>query len=68
MEFKLDIIQDKVELFEAYDIKTLEKKINEHIEHNKAILLEVHSASHQVHVTDEGKTYFTALVHFKVKK
>ena len=68
VEFKLDFIQDKVEFFEAYDITTLEKKINEQIEHNKAILLEVHTVTHQMYVNDEGLKYFTAVVHFKAKK
>ncbi|ACJ33136.1 Uncharacterized conserved protein [Anoxybacillus flavithermus WK1] len=33
-----DLIQDKVEFFEATDLATLEKKINDQIEHNKAIM------------------------------
>ncbi|NSL50205.1 YrzA family protein [Calidifontibacillus erzurumensis] len=69
MEFKLDVIEDKIEFFEAYDLKTLEKKINEQIENNKAILLTVHSVQHQSHILDEsGRTYYTAVVHFKLKK
>jgi len=68
MEFKLDIIQDKIEFFESYDLKTLEKKVNEQIEHNKAILLEVHNASHQLHVDEDGRRYYCAIVHFKAKK
>ncbi|QOR65623.1 YrzA family protein [Cytobacillus suaedae] len=68
MEFKLDFIQDKVEFFESYDLVTLEKNINEKIEHNQAILLEVHRVSHQMYVDEDGRRYFTAVVHFKAKK
>ncbi|MBE4908072.1 YrzA family protein [Bacillus luteolus] len=68
MEFRLDFIQDKVEFFESYDLVTLEKNINEKIEHNKAILLEVHHVSHQMYVDEDGRRYFTAVVHFKAKK
>jgi len=68
MNIQLDMIQDKIEFFEATDIKELEKKINEQIEHNKAILLEVHSVSHQMHVTEEGRRFYSAVVHFKMKK
>jgi len=68
MEFKLDIIQDKIEFFESYDLKTLEKNINIQIEHNKTILLEVHHASHQHHVDEDGRRYYSAIVHFKAKK
>lgn len=68
MEFKLDVIEDKVEFFEATTLKDLEKKINEQIEHNRAILLGVHSVQHQSHIDyDSGKAYYTAVVHFKVK-
>lgn len=68
MNFQIDFIEDKVEFFEATDLKSLEKKIEVKIEENKAILLGVHSVSHQMHVTDKGQTYFTAVVHFKLKK
>ncbi|WP_077214058.1 YrzA family protein [Bacillus dakarensis] len=68
MNFQLEIIEDKVELFEANDLKTLEKKINEQIEINRSILLAVHSVSHQIHVDENGKRYYTAVVHFKAKK
>lgn len=67
MNFQFDLIKDKVEFFEATDIKTLEKKINEQIEINKAILLTVHSVSHQMHVDENGRTFYSAVVHFKVK-
>ena len=45
MNFQFELIQDKVEFFEATNIKSLEKKINEQIEVNKAILLTVHSVA-----------------------
>ncbi|MBB5324854.1 hypothetical protein HNQ34_001952 [Anoxybacillus tepidamans] len=63
-----DLIQDKVEFFEAADLKTLEKKINEQIEQNKALMLEVHHVSHQMHVTENGQRFYSAVVHFKAKK
>lgn len=68
MNFQFDLIEDKVEFFDAGDLKTLEKKINSQIEINKAILLTVHSVSHQMHIEETGKPYFTAVVHFKAKK
>ncbi|PLR93774.1 YrzA family protein [Bacillus sp. T33-2] len=68
MNLQFDLIEDKVEFFEAPDLKTLEKKINSQIEINKAILLTVHSVSHQMHADENGRTYFTAVVHFKAKK
>jgi hypothetical protein len=68
MNISFDLLEDKVEFFEADTLKTLEKKINEQIEHNKAILLQVHSVSHQVTVDDNGRRLFTAVVHFKAKK
>lgn len=68
MNITLDLIQDKVEFFEATDITSLEKKINEQIEHNKALMLEVHSVSHQMHVAENGKRFYSAVVHFKLKK
>ncbi|WP_028391895.1 DUF2536 family protein [Bacillus cihuensis] len=67
MNFQLDFIQDKVEFFEADTIKNLEKQIQTQIEVNKAILLEVHSVSHQMHIKD-GHRFYSAVVHFKVKK
>ncbi|MBD1382057.1 YrzA family protein [Metabacillus arenae] len=67
MNFQLDFIKDKVEFFEAETLKDLERKINEQIENNKAILLEVHSVSHQMHVSVEGRRFYSAVVHFKAK-
>lgn len=68
MNFQVDFIEDKIEFFEATDLKSLEKKIEVKIEENKAILLGVHSVSHQMNVNDKGQAYFTAVVHFKIKK
>jgi hypothetical protein len=65
MNFQLDIIKDKIEIFEATTINELEKKINEQIVHNQAILLNVHSVSHQMYVSEEGKRFYSAVVHFK---
>jgi hypothetical protein len=67
MNFQIDFIEDKVEFFEATDLKTLEKKIEGKIEENKAILLGVHSVSHQMYVSDKSQTFYTAVVHFKRK-
>ncbi|MFB0847233.1 YrzA family protein [Paenibacillus oleatilyticus] len=69
MSFTLDRIENKIEFFEAYDLKTLEVKIDAQIENNKALLLDVFSISHQV-VFDPnaGKMLYSAVVHFKVKK
>jgi hypothetical protein len=68
MNIQLELFEDKVEFFEAYDLKTLEKKINEQIDHNKAIMLMVHSVHHQVQFDPDGRKYYTAVVHFKRKK
>ncbi|KYD21805.1 hypothetical protein TGS27_0179 [Geobacillus stearothermophilus] len=68
VNISLDLIEDKVEFFEADDLRTLEKKINEQIEHNKALLLSVHHVSHQMHVMENGKRFYSAVVHFKAKK
>lgn len=67
MNFQFDMIEDKIEFFEALDIKTLEKQINEKIEINKAILLKVQSVSHQMHVDENGRIFYSAVVHFKTK-
>lgn len=67
VNFQFDLIEDKVEFFEANNLKTLQKKIESQIDENKAIMLGVHSVSHQMHVNENGQTYFTAVVHFKKK-
>jgi len=67
MNFQLDFIEDKVEFFEANNLQTLQKKIELQIDENRAIMLSVHSVSHQMHINENGQTYFTAVVHFKKK-
>ncbi|MGG3563769.1 DUF2536 family protein [Neobacillus rhizosphaerae] len=67
MNFEFNLIEDKVEFFEATNLKTLQKKIESQIDENRAIMLGVHSVSHQMHVNENGQTYFTAVVHFKKK-
>ena len=68
MEFILDKSDTKIEWFEAYDLKTLEKKIEERIEINKGILLDVHSVQHQTtYDPNRNKMLHTAVVHFKAK-
>ncbi|WP_312093339.1 DUF2536 family protein [Niallia sp.] len=68
MNIQLEMIEDKVEFFEGESLKSIEKKINEQIEVNKSILLSVHSVSHQVTLLDNGRPYYTSVVHFKMKK
>lgn len=68
MQFKLERIEDKVEFFEALDLKRLEKLIDEQIENNKALMLHVQSVNHQVTLDpSSGKRLYTAAVHFKAK-
>jgi len=67
MSFQIEFIEDKIEFFEANDLKTLQRKIEAQIELNKAILLCVHSVSHQMHVGEKGQTFYSAVVHFKKK-
>ncbi len=64
MDFQLDFLKDKIEFFEASSLKELEQKIQKQIDHNQAILLTVHSVSHQTTVIDE-RILYTAVVHFK---
>ncbi|WML45481.1 YrzA family protein [Neobacillus sp. PS3-40] len=68
MNFHLDLIEDKIEFFEANSLKNLEKKISEQIDINRAILLTVYSVTHQMLLTDNGQPYYSAVVHFKLKK
>lgn len=67
MQFQLDLIEDKVEFFEANDLVTLEKKIAEKIEQNRAILLSVYSVTHEMQIDADGRRHFSAVVHFKRK-
>jgi hypothetical protein len=68
MDFTLDRIENKVELLEARDMVTLERRIAEQIDMNKALLLDVHSVAHQV-VFDPNRVamLYTAIIHFKAK-
>lgn len=68
MNLNFDLIEDKIEFFEATNLKKLEQQISSRIDVNKAIMLQVESVSHQMHVNENGQTYFTAAVHFKLKK
>ncbi|WP_374721728.1 DUF2536 family protein [Peribacillus tepidiphilus] len=65
MNISFDLIEDKVECFEADSINKLEEIIQAQIEVNKSILLSVHSVSHQMHVTEDGRRFYSAVVHFK---
>lgn len=68
MDFILDRMETKIEFFQSYDLKKLEKIISEQIDNNKALLLDVFAISHHV-VFDPnaGKMLYSAVVHFKVK-
>ncbi|MCA1056237.1 YrzA family protein [Rossellomorea aquimaris] len=68
MNISFDLIEDKVEFFEADRLSTLEKKIDEQIHHNKAIMLQVHHVQHNVSIYEDGRRLYTAVVHFKAKK
>lgn len=68
MNFKLERIEDKIEFFEAPDIKRLERLIDEQIENNKALMLRVHSVNHQVSFDPStGRRLYSAVVHFIAK-
>lgn len=68
MDFILDRIDNKIEFFQAYDMKTLEKQINEQIDNNKALLLDVFAIQHHiVFDPNANKMLYSAVVHFKVK-
>lgn len=67
-QLNLDLIQDKIEFFEAESLKILEQQIQTQIEINKAIMLHVHSVSHQMYVSEEGRRFYSAVVHFALKK
>lgn len=67
MNFQLNLIKDKVEFFEADSLKKLENQIQTQIEANEAILLGVHAVSHQMHVDEHGRRFYSAVVHFKAQ-
>jgi hypothetical protein len=67
MSIFLDKMENKIEFFESYDLNTLEKKINEQIDNNKALLLTIFSISHNVVFNPlKNKILYSAIVHFKV--
>ncbi|MUT66238.1 YrzA family protein [Paenibacillus sp. NEAU-GSW1] len=69
MSFRLDLIENKVEFFEANDLRSLEQQIDRQIENNKALLLDVASVQHQAAFNpNTGKMHYSAVVLFKVKK
>lgn len=68
MNITLEKINDKIEFFQAYDMKKLEKQIEEQIENNKALMLVVYSVHHQVTFDpNTNMPLYTAVVHFKAK-
>ncbi|WP_309122421.1 YrzA family protein [Paenibacillus sp.] len=69
MGFMLERIESKIEFFEAYDLATLEKKIAEQIENNRALLLDVYAISHTTTFHPlHNKMLYSAVVHFKGKQ
>lgn len=68
MNISFDLIEDKIEFFEATSLKDLEKQITTQIDINKTIMLSVHSVSHQMHISEDGKKLYSAVVHFKYKQ
>lgn len=62
-------LRDKVEFFEAKDLKHLEKAIQNKIDTNTDLLLEVKQVQYQM-ITNpvNGRTHATAMVHFKQKE
>ena len=67
MSFTFEMLEDKVEFLKG-DLASLERKISEQIDNNKALMLEVHHISHQMVMDPESKRpYYSAVVHFKLK-
>ena len=69
MDFRLDLLENKIEYFEALSLKELENVIAQQVDNNKALMLEPHSISHQTtfHPIRE-KMLYSAVVHFKIKR
>lgn len=69
MNIRLDLIESKIEFYEAFSLQELEKKIAQQIDNNKALMLEPHSVTHQAsfHPLHE-KMYYSAVVHYKLRK
>lgn len=69
MDFRLDLIETKIECFEASNMQSLETQIAQAIEINKALMLDVHAVSHQATYDPRSeKMKYTAIVHFRLKK
>jgi hypothetical protein len=69
MEFSLDLLETKIEFFEAADLMTLETLIERAIEINKALMLDVHHVSHQMAFNPRAdKLHYSAVVHFRLKR
>lgn len=68
MEFRLDLLETKIEFYEAFSLKELEAKIAQQIDNNKALMLEPSAVQHQAvfHPLHE-KMLYTASVHFKLR-
>ncbi|WP_145052968.1 DUF2536 family protein [Paenibacillus xylanexedens] len=67
MEISLDMIKDKVECLQAYDLNELERKIEDRIGINKALMLRVKQVQHQVtYHPILNKMLYSAVVHFTV--
>jgi len=69
MNFRLDLMESKIEFYEAFTLQELEKKITVQIDNNKGLMLEPYSVSHQAtfHPLHE-KMLYTAVVHYRLKK
>lgn len=68
MDFILDRMENKIEFFQGYDLRTMEKQIAEQINNNKALLLDVFAIQHQTTFDpNAGKMLYSAVVHFKAK-
>ncbi|MBR2566008.1 MAG: DUF2536 family protein [Paenibacillus sp.] len=68
MEISLDMIKDKVECLQAYNLQELERAIDERIGVNKALLLRVKQVQHQVTFDPvRNKMLYSAVVHFSVE-
>ncbi|PZD96671.1 DUF2536 domain-containing protein [Paenibacillus sambharensis] len=66
MDFILDKMEHKIEFFQDYDLKALERRIEEQIDLNKALMLGVHSVQHQVTFDpNRNKMLYSAVVHFR---
>ena len=69
MDLFLETIETKIEFFEAYDLKSLERQIETQIDNNKALLLDVRAVQHQATFDPiRNKMLYTAVVHFAKKR